>query len=676
MLHASQARAQMELFADRVVRDGYGEIVAEGNVEAQRGEEMLRTDHLRYDPLRKEVFATGHVRLRSPRADIAAQSARMHTVNDSGELQQAQVVLPDGKRIQARSLKRLDTMHMQGEDVRFSECPPDDAPWRLHASRLEIDQVDGIMHVRNARFEIGGIPVFYAPYWQYPLRRRSGLLMPQIGTSKRRGSEFALPLYLAPAINWDATLTPRWMTRRGWMNDLQLRHASSLGAEEWRIAWLHDKVTGTRRYHLTGHMQEQLPFGLLLQVEANQTSDYRYLSDYAVDGAQASARFIQSSARLGWNHSWGSLALLAQRQQDLTQASNAATLQWLPRLESHWNMPLSEHLRLHIEQQATHFSRPTLLSGWRSWLHPWLEIPFAPLGGALEFTLRSGVHQWNYWQLQNHPQRSARARAYASSLQAAVHLERISANGHWRHAVTPTLRYDHANAPTQTQMPNFDSGFAQLTMSNLLAGNRFTGLDRIERMRRISALIRNELQFKDERRKWTVMTWDIGMAWDVLRSSTDPAVNPTPTRSYANLLLDFGFSPNPDFQLAADGQYDPLQRYWAVAHASARLEHDDGHHLELSWQHTDARYASNATNLVGMNISARLYRRWQLGGNWQYDSALKLTQQATGSLTYQHPCWSLRIEGFHINRQGSSGSSDRGFRFQLAFKGLGGFGGS
>ncbi len=675
---ATSSWAQMELFADRVVRDSYGEITADGDVEAIRSDEVLTTEHLRYDPLKKEVFAEGHVQLHSPQADISATAARLHTVNHSGELQQATVALPEGKYVRAARLKRLDETRLSGDHVSFTECPPDAPAWRLRASHVEIDQQAGDMIVSDARFELGGIPVFYSPYWQYPLRRRSGVLMPQISTSQRRGTAFALPLYVAPSASWDATYTPRWMTRRGWMNDVELRHRSTVGQETWQLAWLQDRVTQRRRYHVTGTMQEQLPLGLQFRLDANQTSDYQYLSDYAVDGTQASARFITSKASLGWQGPWGGATLLAQKQQDLIQASNEKTLQWLPRLESNWSLPIYADARLHLDQQLTHFARPLLLSGWRSWLHPWLEVPFAPLGGAVEFRLQSGLYQWNYWQLKNHPHSSVRARAYASSAEASVHLERISQNHHWRHSISPTLRYDLANAPDQSTMPNFDSGFARLTMNNLLQGNRFTGLDRVQRLRRFSALLRNALQYKDteNQRKWTIMTLDVGMSWDVLRNSVDARISPTPSRSYGNVLVDYSLSPTPQFTMAADGQYDVAGQYWAVANASLRMDHEDGHHLSLGWQHTDRRYVAHAINLVSVDVAARFYRRWHADASWQYDSSLKLTQQATISAGYVHPCWNLSIEGFRINRRGSTGNSDYGFRFTLGFKGLGNVGGT
>ncbi|MDQ6975304.1 MAG: LPS assembly protein LptD [Mariprofundaceae bacterium] len=678
LLHSPIAQARIDLLADQVVRDSYGEITADGHVEATRNDELLRADHLRYHPLKKEIYARGNVELQSPTASIQAKSARLHTINQSAQLKEATVTLPDGQHIRAMRLQRVDKLHFTGEDVIFTECSLKDPAWLLRASRIKVDQEAGEMSVENARFEVAGIPIFYSPYWQYPLRRKSGLLMPMISTSQRRGTEFSMPYYIAPTENWDATFTPRWMTARGLMNELEIRHISTFGHEQWYTTLLQDKVTGTRRYQIEGNMLEQLPLGFTVQADINQTSDNQYLSDFSADGTMVSARFIQSKASVGWQGELGNVTLLGLKQQDLSKPDNNKTLQWLPRLDANFTIPLINDVQLHLDQQITRFSRPLLISGWRMHANPWLEIPFTPFAGAVEITVQAGMHQWNYWQLRNNPLRADRARAYETSIQGVLHLERISKNRHWRHEITPTMRFDYAVAPNQSTLPRFDTAFSRLTLNNLMQGNRFTGLDRVERMKRLSLMLRNDVQFNDKqsKRKWSVVSLGIGTAWDFLRSSVDPRLSPVPTRNYANLLGEFSLSPNPNFHLSAEGQYDPIARYWATVNAALRLNHESGkHHLSVTWQHTDARYVPTAINLIGLNISANFYRRWQLSSLWQYDSILKLTQQATVSIAYKHPCWNINLEGFRINRAGSTSSSNSGFRFTLGFKGLGSIGG-
>ncbi|EJS87139.1 LPS assembly outer membrane complex protein LptD, partial [Pasteurella multocida subsp. multocida str. Anand1_cattle] len=66
----------------------------------------------------------------------------------------------------------------------------------------------------HARFKVHGVPIFYTPYLQLPIgdRRRSGLLLPNFGTSNRDGYFYEQPFYWNIAPNLDATMTPKYMS--------------------------------------------------------------------------------------------------------------------------------------------------------------------------------------------------------------------------------------------------------------------------------------------------------------------------------------------------------------------------------------------------------------------------------------------------------------------------------
>ena len=62
-----------------------------------------------------------------------------------------------------------------------------------------------------------GAPIVYSPWIEFPLsnERKSGFLTPVLGSSGIRGFEYAQPYYLNLAPNYDATIAPRLMTKRG-----------------------------------------------------------------------------------------------------------------------------------------------------------------------------------------------------------------------------------------------------------------------------------------------------------------------------------------------------------------------------------------------------------------------------------------------------------------------------
>ncbi|MDK7178966.1 putative LPS assembly protein LptD, partial [Micrococcus luteus] len=80
------------------------------------------------------------------------------------------------------------------------------------AERVDIydDENEGI--ARNAKVYVGDIPVFWSPYFTFPLRqeKKTGFLTPTFSYSSRSGADIIAPYFINLAPNYDATLTPRW----------------------------------------------------------------------------------------------------------------------------------------------------------------------------------------------------------------------------------------------------------------------------------------------------------------------------------------------------------------------------------------------------------------------------------------------------------------------------------
>ena len=670
----------VDISADEISRNADGVVIARGNVVIERESDTLQADSVKYYSDKHLLEASGHVVITSDKATIQADQAQMDTEEQTGNMQNAVITLPNGERLTAERVRRINEHTYEAENLTFSSCPIDQESWRIAARRALLNQDEAELTADHARFELWQMPVLYTPWWQQPLKRKSGLLMPKASVGKRRGTELAVPYYIAPAANWDATVTPHWMSARGVMGKAELRHASSLGREQFNVAGIRDDVTNNTRSQLQADVEWRLPADIHFKADADHISDRDYLADFGGD-TTVSSRYLQSMASVSQSvykeNIEGSWTLMARHQQDLLQASNASTLHILPRLESDLVWSPHRHLQLHFDQQATRFDRRLGVDGTRLDLHPYIEIPWELEGGGLTATLQAGTHHTRYWLLQTAQARKNPWRtSLEGSLEVSTAFERINDARTWRHVISPILRYDYIDAPkNQAGLPNFDSGFGLLTWSNLLSGNRFSGLDRIERSNRISFLLENRLQYKTDAE---AMARDIlilrgGVAYDRLRQSVDQALQATPTRPFSNLLGEVVLNPVDGLYLYANGQYSPTNRYWATATAAASIYMDDNY-LTVGYQHTDARYTARS-ELITVTGSARIANRWNITGNWQYDALLKLSQQTAVGLKYEHPCWSLGVEGYRLNRpSGTATASDYGYRILLEFKGLGSVG--
>jgi lipopolysaccharide assembly outer membrane protein LptD (OstA) len=687
-LATAHAKA-VDITADEITRDKNGVVIANGNVTIKRESDTLVADQVIYRAKEHILEAHGQVILKSDKATIYADRAYMDTENKTGTMQKAIIILPGGERMTAERVKRIDENTLEAEEIIFSSCPIDQESWRIAAKRALLNQKDATLTAEHSRFELWQIPILYTPWWQQPLKRKTGLIMPRFSSGKRRGIELSLPVYIAPYENWDATLTPHWMSARGFMSEAEFRHISKLGGTEFNIAGIRDTLTDSYRSRLQGNLHWQLPANISLDANADHVSDHDYLADFT-NGVNASARYLKSSATLSQSSRIGELegvwSMLVRHQQNMLLTSNAKTLQILPRLESHHIWSAHRNLNLHFEQQTTRFERRIGIYGWRMDLHPYVEIPWDLQNGGISATLKAESHHTRYWLSQDtaaaQNTRTAltetmpRRTTFHVSGEVRSDFERISNSNKWRHVFSPIIRYDHIDAPDQSSLPSFDATFRRLTLSNLQSGNRFSGYDRIERANRFSFLLENRLQHKSDINEAALEMLIVraGMAYDLTQVSIDPRKQPVPTRPFSNLLGEIIWNPVKDINISSSGQYNTSQRYWSALTASASFKFGAGNSVYAGYRFTDARYSTEA-QLITIRGKFRIAGRWVANGTWNYDSLLKLTQQTALGLQYHHPCWTTGIEIYRTNRRsGTIATSNYGFRLLLEFKGLGSVG--
>ena len=136
----------------------------------------------------------------------------------------------------AQSMGRINFDDLQGErsysgqraynqsklaNVLFTTCPADNTDWVLLARDINLDVNGGVGSARGVKLRFKGVPILYAPFFSFPIndQRKSGFLTPDISDRDRTGLDLVVPYYLNLAPNYDLTLEPRYMSKRG----LQLR---------------------------------------------------------------------------------------------------------------------------------------------------------------------------------------------------------------------------------------------------------------------------------------------------------------------------------------------------------------------------------------------------------------------------------------------------------------------
>jgi LPS-assembly protein len=211
-----------------------------GNVEIRFGTYILNCDEATYDSTTGIIKATGHVVFQGgPRNEHVEGSRATYDVSrDTGTFYDATGSL--GARIKNHTmfLTSSTPFFFKGQEVDklgpdlyrvnhgyVTSCQLPKPKWVLDSKTANVEVGDeAVMH--HATLKVGGIPVFYFPFIEHPadnLGRKSGFLIPEIGSSNTRGTIFGDGFYWAMTRNADATIGAALYSKRGWAQTADIR---------------------------------------------------------------------------------------------------------------------------------------------------------------------------------------------------------------------------------------------------------------------------------------------------------------------------------------------------------------------------------------------------------------------------------------------------------------------
>lgn len=210
--------------AERVDYDSNAEVViAAGQVRINRQGTFVAADQIRWDRRSGEVVATGNVVVVRPQGDrLIAERVLLDEDLRDATVENLLVVLESGGRLVADKATRTGDVTTLDNAV-YSPCRIDNEAgcarrpsWRILAARVRYDEKTNRIRFDRGRFELFGITLPLFPVFSIGTgvggQGYTGLLLPELRYSRRRGGEFAVPYHFSFAPNRDLTLTPHVYT--------------------------------------------------------------------------------------------------------------------------------------------------------------------------------------------------------------------------------------------------------------------------------------------------------------------------------------------------------------------------------------------------------------------------------------------------------------------------------
>lgn len=361
-------------------------IVVQDNVRLSRGDQFLGTDKLSYNQESGKYTAEGHVRYQDSSMRLVAeraegdQNADQHRIDDVEYQLTARRGNGGAERIELNGPKGA----LHGST--YSTCAPNQRSWELRAHRIDIDTAEGMGVARNATLRIGKVPVLYVPWFVFPVddRRRTGLLYPNIGLSGKNGFDWRQPIYLNLAPNYDATLYPRYMSKRGLAMGGEFRWLYGSGSGEVSGNWMpKDDLASNDPGRYTDYRRDppgpfQIPRDRLPEKNRGEfalktthrldgtwyasanlawVSDKYYLQDFSNSLYGQSAISLRSEIGLYGRGRYWDASLIADHNQlaDFTLQENSLAYDRLPRATFHWAQPFGKWIETGVDTEAVRF---------------------------------------------------------------------------------------------------------------------------------------------------------------------------------------------------------------------------------------------------------------------------------------------------------------------------------
>jgi len=494
-----------------------GEVVLrQGSLQVEADEARLYQAENRAELSGK---SSGGVRLRDKGALLVGDRAELQIDSGSAQVDNAEYVLHATRtRGGASYIKRDSNGIIRLKNGSYTQCAPDSNAWHLRGNNITLDTEAGFGTATNVTLRIKNLPVLYTPYIRFPIddRRVSGFLMPAFGSSKNSGAFLQTPYYFNLAPNYDATLYPTWMSKRGLYLEGEGRYLLQDGRGSLGAAFLADQdderklQSGYSKTRWLYNWQHQQGFNsrLLGEVDYSRISDPYFFQDLSSELLPDAGQVVDQRGSLTWRGD-SYRAWLALHTYELASVVQITPYDRLPQLGISGTLPFEPGgLQFAYHGQYTRFTRDLrhgsftdkngVLAPWydqnlvglersnaeRLHLAPSISLPLSTDWGFIKPSLkyvytdyRLTLDSLGKSQVGSGFDKKPSVNLLVSSLDAGLYFERKGKNS--RQTLEPRLFYLYAPEKDQQNIPAFDTAENSFSYDSLWRDNRFTGYDRI-----------------------------------------------------------------------------------------------------------------------------------------------------------------------------------------------------
>ena len=684
----------LESILDRKLR-------ASGNALISKGNQSITADFIEYDQISEELYAKGQITITTPDLELKGSELEMSLAENTGSIASGSFVANINQNTSSRFNKELrgtaTKIFLEGEDkkklenAKVTTCDAGQNEWFITSDETIIDQSSGNIKAKHATLSLKGVPIMYSPYVDFSTtsQRKSGWLLPTAGSTTTSGFETSIPYYFNLSPTHDATLTSRYMEKRGLQFDGEFRYLNKNYKGTSEIQYLNKDRDADidNRYLLDIKHQHNFGKGFsgTVEYEKVKNNDNNYFADMSTSIAVTSQVSLRQKAHLDYittdDTSDIKASLKVQEFQNLTSASPyelkpSFNLSY----KKDWEDKSDQSLFLQTDANFSYDQFDTgdnaqnnIATGSRIASTPSVSFPMETSFGFLKPKLIANLR---HYDLDDATTSNKSFAIPTVSLDSGLYLDRKFklSSYNFTQTLEPRIFYTFTPYEDQSDIPYFDTSLNELNTTTIFQENQFSGKDRVMDTNAITTALTTRI-IDDSGYDWMLLT--MGQRFYLSdRKVLDEARYAS--SSYKGDKSDFliGAQANltKSLRLTSDYEYNFSEDTTNKFTAAARFTPEPGKVLNASY-----RMVLNPSSGIYDVKQYLLSGQWPLSSGWSalasynYDIYERHDIESMVGAEYDAGCWSAQMM-FHRLQLATSETSTDTFFLMLEIGDLGSFG--
>jgi len=684
----------LESILDRKLR-------VEGNASISKGNQSITADFIEYDQISEELYAKGQVKISTPDLLLNGSELEMSLAEDTGSIANGSFVANINENSTSKFNKELrgtaTQIFLEGEDkkklenAKVTTCEAGQNEWFITSDETIIDQSSGNIKAKNATLSLKGVPIMYSPYVDFSTtsQRRSGWLLPTAGTTTTSGFETSVPYYFNLSPTRDATLTSRYMEKRGLQFDGEFRYLSKNFKGTSQIQYLNkDKEADIdNRYLLDINHKHNFGNGFsgTVEYEKVKSNDNNYFADMSTSIAVTSQVSLRQTAHLDYektdDFSDIKASLKVQEFQNLTSASPyelkpSFNLSFKKDWEDNYDQTLFLQTDVNFaydEFDTGENAAKNIATGSRIASTPSISFPMEASFGFVKPKIMANLR---HYELDDASTSQKSLAIPTFSLDSGLYLDRpFKLSGYnFTQTLEPRIFYTYTPYEDQSEIPMFDTSLNELNTSTIFKENQFSGKDRVMDTNAITTALTTRV-IDDSGYDWLLLT--MGQRFylsDRKVLEEDRYANSSYKGDKSDFLLGAQANLTKSLKITTDYEYNFSEDTTNKFTAAARFRPEPGKVLNASY-----RMVLNPSSGVYDVKQYLLSGQWPLTSGWSalasynYDIYERHDIEAMLGAEYDAGCWSAQFM-FHRLQLATDENSTNTYFLMLEIGDLGSFG--